>query len=64
MENREEIKQSPEGVEHDYNKHKENPAPSEEAVKEKNENGGGLALKWVIPICLIVLIIVYLVMRK
>ncbi|HET8830008.1 MAG TPA: hypothetical protein VFM79_11740 [Pelobium sp.] len=65
MENREEeIRKSPEGIEHDYNKHKENPGPSEEAVTEKNEEGGGLALKWIIPICLVVLLVVYLIMRE
>ena len=65
MENREEeIRKSPEGIEHDYNKHQENPGPSEEAVNEKNENGGGLALKWIIPICLVVLLVVYLIMRE
>ncbi len=64
MENREEeIRKSPEGVEHDYNEHKANPAPSEEAVNEKNENGGGLALKWIIPISVVILLIVYLIMR-
>ncbi len=59
-----EIRKSPEGIEHDYNKNKENPAPSEEAVTEKDENGGGLALKWVIPVCLVILLVVYLFMRK
>ncbi len=61
---KEEIKKSPEGIEHDYNEHQQNPAPSEEAVNEKDENGGGQALKWIIPICVVVLFIVYFFMRK
>lgn len=65
MENREEeIRKSPEGIEHDYNKHKENPGPSEEAVTEKNENGAGQAMKWIIPICIVILFIVYLIVRE
>ena len=65
MENREEeIRKSPEGIEHDYNQHKENPGPSEEAVTEKNENGAGQAMKWIIPICIVILFIVYLIVRE
>jgi hypothetical protein len=40
----EENKKSPTGVEHDYEHHKENPSPSEEAVFEKNEEGAGKAI--------------------
>ncbi len=65
MENQsEEFRKSPQGIEHDYNKHKENPAPSEEAVTEKNNKGAGQAMKWIIPILLVVLFIVYLFVRK
>ena len=64
MENQEEeFRKSPEGIEHDYDKHQENPAPSEEAVKEKNDEGAGPAMKWIIPICLVILFIVYLIVR-
>ena len=52
-------KDSPQPVEHDYNAHQQNPGPSPEAVEEKDENGGGLALKWVIPIAVIALLIVW-----
>jgi hypothetical protein len=65
MENQEEeIRKSPEGIEHDYNKHQQNPAPSEEAVTEKNDKPAGKTIHWVIPICLIVLFIIYLFVRK
>ncbi|MFC5284391.1 hypothetical protein [Pedobacter alpinus] len=64
MENREEEnRKSPQGIEHDYNEHKENPGPSEEAVLEKNEKGAGQAMKWIIPIILVILFIVYMFMR-
>lgn len=61
---KDEIKKSPEGIEHNYNEHQQNPAPSEEAVKEKNEEGGGQALKWIIPICVVVLFIIYFLIKK
>ena len=65
MENREEeFRKSPEGVEHDYNKHKHNPAPSEEAVNEKNDKSAGKTIHWVIPICVIILFIIYLIVRE
>ena len=57
-------RKSPEGVEDDYPHHKENPAPPEEAIVEKNENGAGPAMKWIIPICLVILFIVYLIVRE
>lgn len=65
MENqKEEIRKSPEGIEHDYNKHQENPGPSEEAVNERNDKGAGPAMKWIIPICLVVLFIIYMFVRN
>ena len=55
----EESKKSPTGVEHDYEHHKENPSASKEAVFEKNEKGAGQAMKWIIPIVIALLFIVY-----
>jgi hypothetical protein len=55
---------SPEGVERDYNHHKENPGPSEEAIVEKDEEGAGQAMKWIIPILLVILFIVYFIFRN
>nr|MBC7614116.1 hypothetical protein [Pseudopedobacter sp.] len=57
-------RKSPEGVEKDYTHHQENPAPSEEAIVEKNEEGGGQAMKWIIPIALVILFIVYFIYRN
>ena len=65
MENQEEeIRKSPRGIEHDYNEHQEDPAPAEEAVKEKNDKPAGKTIHWVIPICVIILFIIYLIVRK
>lgn len=57
-------RKSPEGVEEDYNHHKEHPAPSEEAIKEKNEEGAGQAMKWIIPIVIAALFIVYFIIKQ
>jgi len=55
---------SPTGVEHDYEAHKENnPAPSKEAVFEKDEEGAGQTMKWIIPILIVLLFITYFIIR-
>ena len=65
MENQEEeIRKSPEGIERDYNKHQQNPGPSEEAVKEKNDESAGRTLYWILPACVVILFIIYLFVRK
>ena len=46
-------------VEHDYAKHENDPGPSPQAVKEENDKGAGPVLKWIIPIIVIVLAIIY-----
>ena len=50
---------SPQPAEHDYNAHDENPGPSKEAIEEKDENGAGKVMKWMIPILVIALVLVY-----
>ena len=58
-------KKSPEGVEEDYNKNKEdNPAPSEEAILEKNDKPAGLNITLILIICVVILFIVYFVVRN
>ncbi|RKD18671.1 hypothetical protein BCY91_15160 [Pelobium manganitolerans] len=65
MENKEEeFRKSPEGIEHDYNENQQNPAPAEEAVTEKNDQSAGKTIHWIIPVCLVILFIVYLIVRK
>ncbi len=51
-------------IEQDYESHKENPGFAEPAVTEKDENGAGLAMKWIIPVILIGLFILWFVFRK
>jgi len=46
-------------VEHDYAKHENDPGPSPQAVNEENDKGAGPAMKWIIPILVIALLIVY-----
>ncbi|WP_256006611.1 MULTISPECIES: hypothetical protein [Pedobacter] len=46
-------------IEHDYAKHEADPGPSPQAVKESNSGGAGPALKWIIPIVLIILFALY-----
>ena len=52
-------------IEHDYNAHKQDPGPSEEAVVEKDEKGAGQMMKWIIPILVVIMFIIYFfVFRK
>jgi hypothetical protein len=46
-------------IEQDYDAHKENPGPSKEAVVEKNEKGAGQIMRWLIPILVILMLVVY-----
>ncbi|MCZ4243904.1 hypothetical protein [Pedobacter punctiformis] len=55
---------APKPIEQDYEKHKDDPGPGKPAVTEKDENGAGLAMKWIIPILIIVGLIVWFAMRK
>ena len=45
-------------VETDYEKHKANPGPAP-TVNEPDNEGAGQAMKWIIPIVIVVLLIVY-----
>lgn len=55
--------ESKQPVEHDYEAHKENPAPSREAVEVKNDEKAGSTIKWILPAIVIVLIILWMVMK-
>jgi len=46
-------------VENDYSAHKENPAPAPEAVFEEDKNGASQVLRWIIPVLVIILLIVW-----
>jgi hypothetical protein len=46
-------------VEHNYDSHKQDPGPAPQAVNEPNDKGAGPALKWAIPIILVILFLLY-----
>lgn len=50
---------NPQPIETDYSKHQQNPGPSPQAVNEENDKGAGPAMKWIIPILIIILAILY-----
>jgi len=50
--------QTPIPVEHNYGAHKENPGPAP-TVNEPDNKGAGQAMKWIIPIVVVILLIVY-----
>ncbi len=51
-------------IETDYNAHKENPGPSKEAVVEEDKKGAGQMMKWIIPIIIALLFVVYFLVFK
>lgn len=51
-------------VEHDYAKHERDPGPSPQAVEEDNDKGAGPTMKWIIPIAIILLAILYWIFFK
>ncbi len=61
-ENPEAHKKGPVPIEHDYDKHQSDPGPAPQAIEEHDNKGAGLAMKWVIPIAIIILVIVYWIM--
>lgn len=64
IEDQKAIDLSPQPIEKDYPKHKRHPGPSEEAVVEKDENGAGKVLRWIIPTLIAILIICWFIVKK
>jgi hypothetical protein len=62
--NAKDVNQAPKPIEHDYDKHKSDPGPSEESVVEKNNKGAGPVMKWIIPIIVVLLFILWFIYRK
>lgn len=61
MENKkEDHHQTPVPVETDYEAHKANPGPAP-TVNEPDNKGAGVAMKWIIPIVIIILLVIYLI---
>jgi hypothetical protein len=52
-------KQNTTPVENNYSAHKENPAPAPEAVFEEDKRGAGQVLRWIIPVLVVILLIVW-----
>ncbi|MET3114064.1 hypothetical protein AAKU52_001797 [Pedobacter sp. CG_S7] len=46
-------------IEHDYAQHENDPGPSPEAVFEYDKEGASKAMKWIIPVLIVILLIVY-----
>ena len=55
---------APKPIEKDYESHKEDPGPAKPAVTEKDENGAGQALKWVLPLAVIIGLFIWFVIIK
>jgi len=55
---------APKPIEHDYAHHENDPGPAPQAVEEKNENGAGPVMKWIIPILVVILLIYWFAFRK
>ena len=55
---------APQPIEKDYESHKDAPGPAKPAVTEKDENGAGSVLKWILPVAVLIGLIVWFVLRK
>jgi hypothetical protein len=64
QEKNENFQESPQPIETNYEAHKENPGPSEEAVVEENKDGAGKMLKYIIPILVLALLIIWFLFRE
>jgi hypothetical protein len=51
-------------IETDYAKHEQDPGPAPQAVNEDDNKGAGQAMKWIIPIIVVVLIILWFIIWK
>jgi hypothetical protein len=52
----------PHPIEHNYAAHENDPGPAPEAINEEDKDGAGKAMKWIIPIVILILFIIYWVM--
>lgn len=55
---------APKPIETDYSKHEDNPGPSPQAVNEDNDNGAGPIMKWIIPIIVGIMLILWFVLWR
>ena len=52
----------PKPVEHNYPAHENDPGPAPEVFNEEDKDGAGKAMKWIIPIVILILFIIYWIM--
>jgi hypothetical protein len=62
--NSKDVNPEPKPIEHNYDNHKADPGPSKEAVFEQNNKGAGPTLKWIIPIILVILFVLWFVFGR
>lgn len=55
---------TPKPIETDYAKHEQDPGPSPQAVNEDNDKGAGQTMKWIIPIIVVIMLILWFLLRK
>ncbi len=63
IEDQKAIDSSPEPIETNYPEHKRHPGPSEEAVVEKDEDGAGKVLRWIIPALVVILLVCWFIVK-
>ncbi len=56
--------EAPKPIEQDYEQNKADPGPAKPAVTERDQNGAGQALKWILPILVIALLVWWFILRK
>ena len=56
---KEEPGKTPKPIEHNYAAHQNDPGPAPEAINEKDEEGAGKAMKWIIPIIILILFLIF-----
>jgi len=64
QENNKHINESPQPIETNYSEHKDNPGPPVEAVVEENKDGAGKMLKFIIPIAVLILMLIWFLFRE
>ena len=57
-------KHTPNPIETNYEANKANPGPAEEAVTEKNDKPAAKVQRWLLPLIIVILIVLWLILRK
>lgn len=52
----------PKSIEHNYSAHENDPGPAPEAINEEDKDGAGKVMKWIIPIVILILFLIYWIM--